>query len=154
MIPAVQALLDRLGIVYRTDLGPQDTSVVYTGEFLALKGASDRFILHEIAHWLLAPIELRKMPDFGMGPALQSIDKSVCQVMSIENTEHEERLVSILGISYEVLMGLCPQESLKRFGWINIYMTPWSQICHFMEFALKLEKRGFIRTGKPTAETI
>src|SRR4029078_5311377 len=72
-------------------------------------------ILHEIAHFLLAPPERRHLPDFGLGPGPDTTERETAEracVVSPSERDAEEALASLLGIMWEAALG---QPALASF---------------------------------------
>ena len=56
---------------------PPGTACAYNWDGAALDGATEAYvILHEVAHYLLAPPERRALPDFGLGPGPDTRDRA------------------------------------------------------------------------------
>lgn len=64
-------------------------------------------VVHDVAHWLVAPRQRRKVPDFGLGKGPDSgFDAGAPRVVSLPKAREEECLASCLGILIERDLGL------------------------------------------------
>lgn len=85
------------------DEAPQD-AFSYDGH--AIRTRSEAYVLiHEVAHWLVAPPERRRLIDFGLGAGPESgraeeADRAIA--VDRESQIREEALASLLGILWEV----------------------------------------------------
>lgn len=88
----------------------------YDGKDIAARRLEPMELLHEMAHWLVASPERRKLPDFGLGLGPFSglrADPVVPQLLS----EEEEWRASVLGVLLERKAGLPYKETLRAHGW-------------------------------------
>jgi hypothetical protein len=71
----------------------------------ALNGASESYvILHEIAHFVLAPPERRGLVEFGLGPGPDTVDRAAAERAAILPSlarDEDEAAASLLGILWE-----------------------------------------------------
>ena len=74
-----------------------------------------QLILHEIAHFVLAPPERRRLVDFGLGPGPDTKDRDAAEraaVLAPQALEEDEAAASLLGIIWEAALGQPPLASL------------------------------------------
>ena len=82
---------------------------------------SSSHVVHDIAHWLIAPPERRSIPDFGLGPvgdgaSALSLPAVVTRSVALE----EESMASILGIALELEAGLNWTATHENHNWPDI----------------------------------
>jgi hypothetical protein len=95
---AALSLARRLGMaVY-----PEGVECAFNWDGRALNGATEAYvILHETAHFVLAPLERRRLIDFGLGPGPDTRDRGAATraaVLSPLAREEDEAAASMLGI--------------------------------------------------------
>jgi hypothetical protein len=127
----IKAIIDLLGIS-TVDSDPQDR-YQYDGTAIAVKNISVSAMLHEIAHWMLASEEERKLIDYGLGcgpntgeknhsaamVAERAQIKTEFLVMSKENLHMtDDSYASLLGIAFEAALGYDINQTLKVHNWI------------------------------------
>jgi hypothetical protein len=102
---------------------PEGTSCAYNWDGAALDGATEAYvILHEVAHYLLAPPERRVLPDFGLGPGPDTRDRAgaerAASVVVLER-EADEAAASLLGILREAELGQPALASFLDQNWLE-----------------------------------
>lgn len=89
----------------------------------ALNTATEAYvILHEIAHFLLAPPERRRLVDFGLGPGPDTIDRVAAEraaTLSLLAREEDEAAASLLGILWEAELGQPALASFLDQNWLE-----------------------------------
>lgn len=94
----------------------------------ALDGDTEAYvILHEIAHFLLAPLLFappgrRHLPDFGLGPGPDTTERDRAEratVVSPAERDAEEALASLLGILWEAALGQPALASFLDQNWLE-----------------------------------
>lgn len=89
----------------------------------ALDPATEAYvILHEAAHFVLAPPERRALPDFGLGPGPDTRDRAAAEratVASPAESEAEEAAASLLGILWEAELGQPALASFLDQNWLE-----------------------------------
>ena len=113
-------------------------------------------LLHEIAHWQIAPPERRPIPDFGLGAGpetgLNEQANAACCVDD-ETREQEEDLASLLGILWEVELGGPALIAFCEQNWLELYDRPGTA-AHFVSVFSSLQSRGLIgEDGRPCLST-
>ena len=90
---------------------------------VALNGATEAYvILHEIAHFVLAPPERRGLIDFGLGPGPDTLDRAVAErdaVMPPLPRDEDEAAASLLGIVWEARLGQPALASFLDQNWLE-----------------------------------
>jgi hypothetical protein len=144
-----QAEADRLAALARAwDLGmglhPPGARCRFNWDGTALNGATEAYvILHEIAHFVLAPPDRRTRVDFGLGPGPDTLDRETAEraaVLSALARDEDEAAASLLGIAWEAALG---QPSLASFldqNWLEGLER--SAAAHFTAVFARLRRRG------------
>ena len=79
-------------------------------------------ILHEIAHFVLAPPDRRGLVDFGLGPGPDTIDRAAAAraaIVPILEREADEAAASLLGILWEAELGQPALASFIDQNWLE-----------------------------------
>ena len=92
------------------------------------KGGEDaergQVLVHEVAHWLIAPDDRRVLPDFGLGagPETGRIEEANA-ARCVDDTvkEEEELLASLLGILFEAVLGQPAIHSFIEQNWLEAW---------------------------------
>jgi hypothetical protein len=85
-------------------------------------GTEAYVILHEIAHFLLAPPERRALPDFGLGPGPDTRDRDTAQLaqtLTLAESEADEAAASLIGILWEAQLGHPALASFLDQNWLE-----------------------------------
>ena len=102
---------------------PEGTRCSYNWDGAALNGATEAYvILHEIAHFALAPPERRRLIDFGLGPGPDTIDRDaaeIAEVLSLLAREEDEARASLLGIVWEAQLAQPALASFLDQNWLE-----------------------------------
>jgi hypothetical protein len=89
----------------------------------ALDGDTEAYvILHEVAHYLLAPPERRELPDFGAGPGPDTRDRAGAEsaaILPVLEREADEAMASLLGILWEAALGQPALASFLDQNWLE-----------------------------------
>lgn len=75
-------------------------------------------IVHEVAHYLVTPIEYRQVPEFGLGSSPDG-DQPIDTVRPLDRQDTEE-LASVLGILIEYYLGLPAKETFFDHSWYEL----------------------------------
>jgi hypothetical protein len=126
---------------------PEGTECAYNWDGAALDGATEAYvILHEVAHFLLAPPERRALPDFGLGPGPDTRDRDeaerVATVAALDR-EADEAAASLLGILWEAELGQPALASFLDQNWLEGLER--SAAAHFSAVVERLTTRGLWR---------
>jgi hypothetical protein len=79
-------------------------------------------ILHEIAHFVLAPPERRALIDFGLGPGPDTTSRAAAEAAAVLPTserEADEAEASLLGILWEAALGQPALASFLDQNWLE-----------------------------------
>ena len=110
-------------------------------------------ILHEIAHFMLAPPERRRLVDFGLGPGPDTRERAAAEsatVVPLLEREVEEAEASLLGILWEAALGQPALASFLDQNWLEGLER--SAPAHFTAVLSRLLHRGFLDLKLPLAE--
>lgn len=117
-------LAHRIGIA-TLDADPAD-GFSWDGRVLRTRSEAS-VVVHEVAHWLVAPPERRQLLDFGLGGGPETgrraeADAALCVAM--ETGQEEEALASLLGILWEAAIGLPAILAFQEQNWLEGYDRP------------------------------
>ena len=102
---------------------PAGTSCAFNWDGAALDGDTEAYvILHEVAHYVLAPAERRKLPDFGLGPGPDTRDRAGAErsaALPVLEREIDEAMASLLGILWEAELGQPALASFLDQNWLE-----------------------------------
>jgi hypothetical protein len=121
----------------------------------ALRSATEAYVLlHEIAHFQIAPEARRALIDFGLGPGPETGDCTTAAraatMFGVER-EREEALASLLGILWEVELGQPALASFLDQNWLEGAGKP-EAATHFTTVLGQLQRLDLIdRDGRPRA---
>lgn len=113
----IQDLADKVGVRLDWERDPFDT-IQWDGNSIACENQNDSNIIHDIAHYALASVRRRKLPDFGLGSGPDSKLRSK-SVLSGKNRDKEEELASALGIHWEKKLGLDWEATARYHSWYD-----------------------------------
>jgi hypothetical protein len=128
---------------------PPGTRCRFNWDGEALDGDTEAYvILHEIAHFMLAPPERRGLPDFGLGPGPDTRDRAAADaavaVMPLAR-EEDEAAASLLGILWEAQLSQPALASFLDQNWLEGLER--SAVGHFAATLLALQRRGLVSAG-------
>ena len=102
---------------------PAGTTCRFNWDGTALDGDTEAYvILHEAAHFVLAPPERRRLVDFGLGPGPDTRDRAAAEraaVLPIIECESDEAAASLLGILWETTLGQPALASFLDQNWLE-----------------------------------
>lgn len=104
-------------------------------------------LLHEIAHWQIAPAHRHVLPDFGLGAGPdtgRTADANAACCVDNATKEEEESLASLLGILWEVELGGPAVLAFCEQNWLELYDRPGTAR-HFASVFETLLGRGLIK---------
>jgi hypothetical protein len=123
---------------------PEGTPCRFNWDGAALDGATEAYvILHEAAHFALAPPARRRLIDFGLGPGPDTRDRAAAEratVLPIIEREADEAAASLLGILWEAALGQPALASLLDQNWLE--GLDRSAAAHFNRVIEELRRRG------------
>jgi len=124
---------------------PFGTACRFNWDGVALTPDTEAYvILHEVAHFLLAPPERRRLIDFGLGPGPDTIDRTAAEraaCVPVLEREADEALASLAGILWEARLG---QPALASFLDQNWLEGGDRAPAHFAAVAARLYGRGLL----------
>lgn len=125
---------------------PAGTRCRFNWDGAALNGATEAYvILHEVAHFVLAPGERRGLVDFGLGPGPDTLDRAAAEreaVLALPTREADEAAASLLGILWEARLGQPALASFLDQNWLEGLER--SAAAHFGAVLTGLRQRGLI----------
>ena len=102
---------------------PPGARCAYNWDGAALDGDTEAYvILHEVAHFVLAPPERRALVDFGAGPGPDTRDRDGAEhaaTLPILEREADEAAASLLGILWEAALGQPALASFLDQNWLE-----------------------------------
>ena len=102
---------------------PEGMQCSYNWDGVALNGATEAYvILHEVAHFALAPPARRGLVEFGLGPGPDTVDRDAAQraaVLSPPARDEDEAAASLLGIVWEAQLGQPALASFLDQNWLE-----------------------------------
>src|ERR1700741_792700 len=125
---------------------PDGVKCAFNWDGRALNSATEAYvILHEAAHFVLAPTERRRLVDFGLGPGPDTRDRDAAAratVLSPLAREEDEAAASLLGIIWEAQLGQPALASFLHQNWLRGLER--SAHSHFAGGLDKLQRRGLV----------
>ena len=125
---------------------PEGVECAFNWDGRALDSATEAYvILHEAAHFVLAPSERRRLVDFGLGPGPDTRDRDTAAraaVLSPLAREEDEAEASLLGIIWEAQLGQPALASFLDQNWLEGLGR--SAHSHFAEILGNLQRRGLL----------
>lgn len=107
------------------DEAPQEA---FSYDGAAIRTRSEAYVLiHEVAHWLVAPPARRSLIDFGLGAGPESgrVDEANSAIaVGKEEQIREEALASLLGILWEVELGQPAILAFLEQNWLEGWERP------------------------------
>jgi hypothetical protein len=106
-------------------------------------------ILHEIAHFRLAPATRRRLVEFGLGPGPDTRDRAaaaLATVLPALEREEDEAMASLLGILWEARLG---QPALASFLDQNWLEGGERAAAHFTRVFERLRRRRLLSPPLP-----
>lgn len=129
---------------------PDGTACAFNWDGRALDPGTEAYvILHEVAHYLLAPAERRGLVDFGLGPGPDTSDRTAAEraaILPLAEREADEAAASLLGILWEAALDQPALASFLDQNWLE--GLDRSAAAHF---ATVLRKISVLRLPFPEA---
>ena len=124
---------------------PPGTRPGFNWDGSALDGDTEAYvILHEVAHFVLAPPERRRLIDFGLGPGPDTRERVAAEhaaMLPPIEREIDEAEASLLGILWEAALGQPALASFLDQNWLEGLER--SAAAHFTSILARLRRRGF-----------
>ncbi|MBV9203135.1 MAG: hypothetical protein JOY83_26040, partial [Alphaproteobacteria bacterium] len=128
---------------------PDCVECAFNWDGTALNSATEAFvILHEAAHFLLAPAERRRLIDFGLGPGPDTRNRKAAEqaaILSPLARDEDEAAASLLGIIWEARLAQPALASFLDQNWLE--GLDRSACSHFAAVLDKLRRRGFLEVN-------
>jgi hypothetical protein len=108
-------------------------------------------ILHEIAHFTLAPPARRRLVEFGLGPGPDTLDRAGAEraaILSLLAREADEAQASLLGILWEAQLDQPALASFLDQNWLEGLNR--SAAAHFTGVLARLRQRGLLAQPLPS----
>jgi hypothetical protein len=144
------ALLERFGLG-RLDADPRD-GVTWDGARVAVR-MEPSVVIHEVAHYQLAPPSRRHLVDFGLGAGPESGDRTRGEgdrALFGVDCDREEALASLLGVLWEAELGQPAILAFIEQNWLEGGASA-ANLAHFIRNCRLLRQGGFIDAdGRPT----
>jgi hypothetical protein len=147
-----------LGLARRFGMGihPEGIPCRFNWDGTALNAATEAYvILHEVAHFALAPPERRGLVEFGLGPGPDTVDRDAAEraaVLTLLEREHDEAAASLLGILWEAKLAQPALASFLDQNWLE--GLDRSAPAHFMLVLGSLLSRGLLTSRPALAASI
>jgi len=84
-------------------------------------------LIHEVAHWQIAPQDRRALPDFGLGAGPETglvAEADAARCVNDAVKEHEELMASLLGILWEATLGHPAIHAFIEQNWLESWERP------------------------------
>ena len=153
---AEQHRLAALSIAHAFGLAtyPEGMLCKFNWDGVALLGATEAYvILHEVAHFALAPPERRGLVEFGLGPGPDTLDRVAAEraaTLPPPEREADEAAASLLGIFWEAALGQPALASFLDQNWLEGLDRSAPE--HFTAVLETLRRRGVLSAvGMPVA---
>lgn len=140
--------LQALSAARRVGMGvhPDGRECPFNWDGAAIDGATEAYvILHEIAHFVLAPPGRRGLIDFGLGPGPDTRDRAAAEnaaALPLSRREEDEAAASLLGILLEAALGQPALASFLDQNWLE--GVDRSAAAHFTSVCRDLHRRGLL----------
>jgi hypothetical protein len=125
---------------------PEEIPCRFNWDGTALNGATEAYvILHEVAHFALAPPARRALVEFGLGPGPDTLDREAAEraaVLPQLQREADEAAASLLGIVWEAALGQPALASFLDQNWLEGLER--SAAGHFTAVVETLRHRGLL----------
>jgi hypothetical protein len=130
---------------------PAGTHSLFNWDGTALDVDTEAYvILHEVAHFVLAPPERRRLIDFGLGPGPDTRERIAAEhaaVLPLVEREADEAEASLLGILWEAALGQPALASFLDQNWLE--GLDRSAARHFGAVCGRLRRRGVAEIALP-----
>lgn len=151
--PEHRAAALALAVRFDIPLRDESPSSAYSWDGTAIRTRSEAYVLiHEVAHWQIAPPARRRIVDFGLGAGpetgrTEEADRAQCVSDAVK--EHEELLASLLGILWEASLGQPAIHAFIEQNWLEAWDRP-AAAAQFASTVNELHARGLIDSeGSP-----
>lgn len=133
---------------------PPHTPSPFHWDGRALNATSESYvILHEIAHFRLAPPRRRRLVEFGLGPGPDTGDRAAAEraaMVSPVERDEDEAMASLLGVLWEARLR---QPALASFLDQNWLEGGERAPAHFMRVLVRLRFRSLLSPPLPAGQS-
>jgi hypothetical protein len=145
------ALCERIGMPWERAPERKEPWFGWNGVLLNVSsraGASG--VVHEIAHWLIAPLSWRGLPGFGLGwkDIARGRRRPTEHIRFVATAEDEECAASLLGILIERKLGMSWRDTWSKHGWDDEHGP--GRAWHARRWLRALQEHGHLRGLTPT----
>ncbi|NKB42760.1 MAG: hypothetical protein GKS03_00645 [Alphaproteobacteria bacterium] len=137
----------RLGVRLGIPLSDSSPSEGFSWNGAAVASQTETAVLlHEFAHWQIAPPARRVLPDFGLGAGPETgRKKEANEACCVDDAtkEREEDLASLLGILWDVELGGPAIIAFCEQNWLELYDRPGTSQ-HFVSVLGELVDLGLV----------
>jgi len=143
--------LEALALARRCGMAihPAGVRSAFNWDGAALDGATEAYvILHEAAHFVLAPPERRRLVDFGLGPGPDTAKRAAAEraaILPLPERDADEAAASLLGILWEAALGQPALASFLDQNWLE--GLDRSAAPHFTAVLRRLRRLGVVETA-------
>jgi len=134
----------RVAARFGVPVHPPGTRPGFNWDGSALDGDTEAYVvLHEVAHFVLASPERRRLVDFGLGPGPDTRERAAAEsaaVVPLLEREVDEAQASLLGILWEAELGHPALASFLDQNWLEGLER--SAAAHFTDVFVRLRRRG------------
>ena len=135
---------------------PEENPCRFNWDGAVLNGATEAYvILHEVAHFALAPPERRGFVEFGLGPGPDTLDREAADraaVLSPLARDEDEAAASLLGIVWEAALRQPALASFLDQNWLE--GLDRGAAAHFTAVVETLRRRELLKVVQaPAAST-
>jgi hypothetical protein len=131
---------------------PAGTRPGFNWDGAALDSDTEAYvILHEIAHFVLAPPERRTLVEFGLGPGPDTVHRAAAEracALSFAEREADEAAASLLGILWEAALGQPALASFLDQNWLE-GLTRGAAAPHFTAVLRRLRELDLVAIIRP-----
>jgi len=143
------ALARRCGMA----IHPAGVRSAFNWDGAALDGNTEAYvILHEAAHFVLAPPDRRQLVDFGLGPGPDTTARAIADraaILPFAERDDDEAAASLLGILWEAALGQPALASFLDQNWLE--GLDRSAAPRFTAVLRRLQRLGVVETALPAA---
>lgn len=144
----------RIAARFGVPVHPPGTHPGFNWDGAALDGDTEAYvILHEVAHFVLAPPERRRLVDFGLGPGPDTRERAAAEaaaVLPLTKREADEAEASLLGILWEATLEQPALASFLDQNWLEGLER--SAAAHFTAVLSRLRRRGVLAKASPVEQ--
>ena len=146
--------LEALALARRCGMAihPAGVRSAFNWDGAALDGATEAYvILHEAAHFVLAPPERRRLVDFGLGPGPDTAKRAAAEraaILPLPERDADEAAASLLGILWEAALGHPALASFLDQNWLEgLERSAAPAAAHFTAVFRRLRQLGVVEAA-------